>query len=239
MGASHCSQGRTWPERHDQERREDFEPPPAAHPVSTVPSTSLTPGRALWCVLRLADIFVDAGDGGEGREMDVRTRLEALSAAHLEGLLALIREVVGEAVPPDSTLVGMLSYHMGTGGKRLRALLPLAVADALEAQPAQLVPFGAACELLHNATLVHDDLQDGDEMRRDQEAVWKRYGAAQAINLGDAMLYLTLALVHRLQGAFGQEAMLRCERRVLRGDAAGDRRSGARVRAAGHRAAAA
>jgi len=94
----------------------------------------------------------------------------------------------------------MNRYHISTGGKRLRALLPLAVADALGEDPARLVPFAAACELLHNATLVHDDLQDGDTTRRGEETIWTRFGEAQAINLGDAMLYWTLALASRLDG---------------------------------------
>jgi geranylgeranyl pyrophosphate synthase len=48
---------------------------------------------------------------------------------------------------------------METGGKRLRALLPMLVAEALEEQPSKVLALGAACEMLHNATLVHDDLQ--------------------------------------------------------------------------------
>ena len=43
---------------------------------------------------------------------------------------------------------------------------------------------GAAVEVMHNATLVHDDIQDGDEYRRGRPTTWKRYGVAQAINIG-------------------------------------------------------
>lgn len=127
-------------------------------------------------------------------------RLEQLRGDYLEPILSLLDEVVVSGSPQNSTLVGMTRYHMETGGKRLRAVLPLAVADALGHDPSRLVPFGAACEILHNATLVHDDLQDGDRIRRGAETIWVKFGEARAINLGDAMLYYTLMLTRRLEG---------------------------------------
>lgn len=128
-------------------------------------------------------------------------RLEQLRDDHLEAILAQLDEVVVGGSPSGSTLVSMTRYHMKTGGKRLRAILPLAVADALGHDPGRLVPFGAACEILHNATLVHDDLQDGDRIRRGAETIWVKFGEARAINLGDAMLYYTLMLTRRLEGS--------------------------------------
>jgi hydroxymethylglutaryl-CoA reductase len=130
--------------------------------------------------------------------VQLRQRFESLKEAHLPAILELIEQLIQRGTPDGSTLCEMCIYHLRTGGKRLRALLPLMVADALGVDPDQLVPFGAACEMLHNATLVHDDLQDGDRTRRGQETVWSHYGTPQAINLGDAMFYYTLLLVHRL-----------------------------------------
>jgi len=130
---------------------------------------------------------------------EVRAHFRELREAHLPAILELIEQALRESTPDGSTLTQMCSYHMQTGGKRLRALLPLVVAEALGTDPTLLVPFGAACEMLHNATLVHDDLQDGDRMRRGLETVWQHFGTAQAINLGDAMFYYTLVLVSRLQ----------------------------------------
>jgi geranylgeranyl pyrophosphate synthase len=130
---------------------------------------------------------------------EARKRFVALGQSQVAPMLALLEEVVRGATDHDSSLVEMCSYHLGSGGKRLRAILPLSVADALGTDPARLLPFGAACEMLHNATLVHDDLQDGDTLRRGRETVWHRYGAPQAINLGDAMFYYTLLLLERLQ----------------------------------------
>lgn len=89
----------------------------------------------------------------------------------------------------------MMLAHLATGGKRLRARLAVAAVQALGGDGHAAVPWGAACELLHNASLVHDDLQDGDRVRRDRPAVWTVYGADQAINAGDLMLMLpTLAI---------------------------------------------
>lgn len=145
---------------------------------------------------------------------DVKRALEQLGAEHLPAILGLIEATVLDGAPEGSSLPGMTAYHMSTGGKRLRALLPLAVAEALGHPARDLVPFGAACELLHNATLVHDDLQDGDTIRRDKPTVWVEFGEARAINLGDAMLYYTLMLVDALDAPV--EARHRATNRVLR-----------------------
>ena len=83
----------------------------------------------------------------------------------------------------------MVRYQLSTGGKRLRALLPVVAAHNLGGRAADAVPLGVALELLHNASLIHDDCQDGDTLRRGAETVWARWGAAQAINAGDAMLF--------------------------------------------------
>ncbi len=112
-------------------------------------------------------------------------------------IVDLIDGVIRQAGLSETTLAQMVDYQLSTGGKRLRAVLPLMVAEALDLPPETVLPFGAACELIHNATLVHDDLQDGDRLRRGKEAVWVAYGQAEAINLGDALLYLApLCLKH-------------------------------------------
>lgn len=145
---------------------------------------------------------------------EIRAHFRELRETHLPAIIDLIERVLQQATPDGSTLTRMCLYHMQTGGKRLRALLPLVVAEALGADPATLIPFGAACEMLHNATLVHDDLQDGDRLRRGLETVWHHFGNAQAINLGDAMFYYTLELVHRLDLPIARREA--AARRVLR-----------------------
>jgi hydroxymethylglutaryl-CoA reductase len=135
---------------------------------------------------------------------DIRKRVETLRQCYLPQIMQLIEEVVRAASGSASNLVTLCDYHLSTGGKRLRAVLPLLVADTLGADPSRLAPFGAACEMLHNATLVHDDIQDGDRLRRGLETVWHRFGTAQAINLGDAMFYYTLLLIQRLDAPAAQ-----------------------------------
>jgi geranylgeranyl pyrophosphate synthase len=124
--------------------------------------------------------------------------LLSLRERHLQAVMDLIDDVVDEGPADGSALAEMCHYHMQTGGKRLRAVVPLAVAETLEADPEPVIPFAAACEMLHNATLVHDDLQDGDATRRGEPTIWKKFGLEHAVNLGDAMLYWPLLMLDRL-----------------------------------------
>lgn len=94
----------------------------------------------------------------------------------------------------DLTAV-VTAEHFATGGKRLRARLALAAVDALGADAHTALGWAAACEMLHNATLLHDDLQDGDRMRRGHPTAWVRHGMAQAINGGDLLLVLPFAVL--------------------------------------------
>lgn len=94
-------------------------------------------------------------------------------------------------------LGAIVQEHLFTGGKRLRAKLALASMDALGAPTEAAVGWAAACELLHNASLIHDDLQDSDPVRRGHFTVWVRHGQSQAINAGDLLLMLPyVALEH-------------------------------------------
>lgn len=96
----------------------------------------------------------------------------------------------------------MLLYHFGYGehgparpGKRLRPQLVMRVAQTEGAALDDALDAAAAVELLHNYSLVHDDIEDRDELRRGRRTLWNVYGIAQAINAGDAMCaitYLTL-----------------------------------------------
>ncbi len=92
----------------------------------------------------------------------------------------------------------MAAEHMLTGGKRLRARLALEAVRALGGDPHRAVPWAAACELIHNASLVHDDLQDGDKMRRGRPALWAVHGAHQAISVGDLLLMLPTVALSRM-----------------------------------------
>jgi geranylgeranyl diphosphate synthase type I len=89
----------------------------------------------------------------------------------------------------------MAVEHLSAGGKRIRARLALAAAEALGCPRTHVVAWAAAVELLHNGSLVHDDLQDGDQLRRGQPALWAKYGKTQAINAGDLLLMLPLLAI--------------------------------------------
>jgi len=84
----------------------------------------------------------------------------------------------------------MLNHHLSSVGKRLRARLALASVEALGGFRRDAIAWAAAVELLHNASLVHEDIQDGDRMRRGRPTLWVQNGPAQAINAGDTLLML-------------------------------------------------
>jgi geranylgeranyl diphosphate synthase, type I len=75
-------------------------------------------------------------------------------------------------------------------GKALRPALALLSARAAEAVPERGVPAAVAVELVHNFSLLHDDIMDGDEERRHRPTAWTVYGIGAAILAGDAMLAL-------------------------------------------------
>lgn len=97
------------------------------------------------------------------------------------------------AIVGDGVMFEAARYHMDTGGKRLRALIPPWICGNLGGDPALALDLGVAFELVHNGTLVHDDLQDGDVQRRGRPTVWSRFGMPQAVNVGTALLLLGLA----------------------------------------------
>lgn len=80
-----------------------------------------------------------------------------------------------------------LWYPISTGGKRIRPGLVLLVSDIADVPDELALDIAAGVELLHNFTLVHDDLIDGDELRRGEPTMWAKYGRGSAINLGDMM----------------------------------------------------
>lgn len=73
-------------------------------------------------------------------------------------------------------------------GKRLRPILCLATTEALAGKVEHALNFACAIELMHNFALVHDDIEDGDEVRRNRPCVWRHYGLAHGINIGDYLL---------------------------------------------------
>ena len=95
--------------------------------------------------------------------------------------------------PRLDRLGAIVGEHLATGGKRLRAKLALGACAAVGLPVEAAIPWAAACELLHNASLVHDDLQDGDTVRRGHPTTWAKHGMPQAVNAGDLLLMLPFA----------------------------------------------
>jgi geranylgeranyl diphosphate synthase type I len=116
--------------------------------------------------------------------------------ARLEAVEALMRQLA--AGDRFERLGAIVQEHLFTGGKRLRARVALESVAALGGSVDAGIAWAAACELLHNATLVHDDLQDGDSIRRGHFTVWVRHGRAQAVNAGDLMLMLPFVAVEHV-----------------------------------------
>jgi geranylgeranyl pyrophosphate synthase len=80
------------------------------------------------------------------------------------------------------------SYHLASGGQRVRARLALSSGKALGLSDDDAICIASCAELLHNASLIHDDLQDGQQFRRGVETVSAAYGRHIAICTGDLLL---------------------------------------------------
>lgn len=125
-------------------------------------------------------------------------------------LLTSLEDELHSAIETHSeSMIGeyysMMAYHLGwegegsgsdARGKRIRPLLVLLSCSAAGGDWQSALPAAASVELVHNFSLIHDDIQDNSPLRRGRETVWKRWGIAQAINAGDAMLTIAhLALL--------------------------------------------
>lgn len=107
--------------------------------------------------------------------------------------LEIVERTLDEVLPKPGGRPAVLSeamrYAVGTGGKRIRPLICLASAAAVGGRAEEARFPAAAIELLHNYTLIHDDLpaMDNDVERRGKPSVWAKYGEANAILAGDAL----------------------------------------------------
>jgi len=114
-----------------------------------------------------------------------------------DSLLPAVEHLMGAVVQGTDPAAVISLEHLNSGGKRLRARLALEMVGRLGSAPEKGIAWAAACELLHNATLVHDDLQDGDEVRRGVPTAWVTHGPAQAINAGDLLWMAPLMAIER------------------------------------------
>ncbi len=139
--------------------------------------------------------------------------LPAPFARYRGALHDALHSLLSDELPPGShpeELHRMLRYHLGwedaegravrsEGGKALRPTLCLLACEAAGGDWRAALPAAAALELIHNFSLVHDDIQDRDPERRHRPTVWSVWGEAQAINAGDALLAIGRLAVLRLE----------------------------------------
>lgn len=116
-----------------------------------------------------------------------------------------------ERLHPDTARIA--AYHLGwadpvgnpvagnDGGKMIRSTLALLSSSAGGSDPADGVPCAVALELVHNFSLLHDDIMDSDRIRRGRPAAWTIYGVGPAILTGDALLALAVSTLAERPGA--------------------------------------
>jgi geranylgeranyl diphosphate synthase, type I len=135
-----------------------------------------------------------------------------LTQKYYPELDATLRNIVN-TLPVDEPGFGvMLRYTMGwvdqddqpiqhLAGKRIRPILLLLCAEAAGGRWQDALPAAAAVELLHNFSLIHDDIQDDSLTRHGLPTVWKVWGRANAINAGDALFTLSYCALESLSNS--------------------------------------
>ncbi|MGW3423885.1 polyprenyl synthetase family protein [Streptomyces phaeochromogenes] len=167
---------------------------------------------------------------------------EVLSAPAADTVTETLAECRAATVPALRTVVEALhprlarisAYHLGWcrpdgtpadghAGKMLRAALAMLAARAFGASTASAVPGAVAAELVHNFSLLHDDLMDADELRRGRSTAWVVFGRGPAVLAGDALLSQALRVVTEVRGTAGQpatEVMTSAVDAIIQGQAA-------------------
>ena len=130
----------------------------------------------------------------------------------VDSLPASMRRIAGYHLgwwDPDGT------PDRGDGGKALRPALVLLAAEAVGGTSAGAVPAAVAVELVHNFSLLHDDVMDGDATRRHRPTAWTVYGVGPAILAGDALVTLAFDVLAASGHPFAQQGMRMLSTAVL------------------------
>lgn len=122
--------------------------------------------------------------------------LKAYLARKAQRINQSLEAVLKTADEPDRLLQAM-SYALLAGGKRIRPILCLAAAEAIDGDPQEVMPAACALEMIHAYSLIHDDLpaMDDDDIRRGQPTCHKAFDEATAILAGDALLTLAFQML--------------------------------------------
>jgi geranylgeranyl diphosphate synthase type I len=124
----------------------------------------------------------------------------------LAAVEAELESVLREVLPgPYAEVEAMVRHHFGweagaVPGKRVRPLLTLLCTAGAGGDWRRAVPVAASVELIHNFSLVHDDIEDSSKTRRGRPTVWSRWGVPQALNTGDVLFVAAHLACHRLVG---------------------------------------
>src|SRR5690554_6530616 len=187
-------------------------------------------------------ITIGAGAGACGKDFGMAASLDnTIYEPIVAAIDAEMRTIRAEQQPVAPLLWEIVDYQFGwdlpldaveerrrVAGKKIRSLLMALVAQAVGGDYAPVLPAAAALELLHNFTLIHDDVMDNSQERRHRLAVWTRWGMAQAINVGDGLYALANVAMARLlragvpatrvvraSEALSQACLWTCEGQVL------------------------
>ncbi len=135
------------------------------------------------------------------------------AAVHLDAFESYLERAV-ERLDGSSPVKAQVREHFAFDdpnakrGKRLRPRILLAVAETEGARAEEAFAAAAAVELLHNFSLVHDDIEDRDELRHGRTTLWARYGIPAAITAGDAMCALSYMTLLEGSRAFAAERVV-------------------------------
>lgn len=133
----------------------------------------------------------------------------------------LQKQVARLDAPRTRPYYQMLTYHMGwsgpgsgpeAAGKRIRPVMLLLACAAAGGAWQSALPAAAAAELVHNFSLIHDDIQDNSEKRRGRPTLWVDHGIAQAINAGDGMFVIAHLAITDLAASHPAETALQAAR---------------------------
>jgi geranylgeranyl diphosphate synthase type I len=137
--------------------------------------------------------------------------LDVFTQKFLAAVEGELQQLVNQYVPTvleSIELHSMLAYHMGwegpgagpeAQGKRIRPLLVMLTTASLGSPWQISLPAAAAVELIHNFSLIHDDIQDQGHLRRNRPTLWVKWGIPQAINAGDTMFTLAQLAILQLE----------------------------------------
>lgn len=129
---------------------------------------------------------------------------------------AIQKSIRSEISSDYAELRNLLDYQFGydqgakarRSGKRIRPLICLLAADATNGDWKRAVPAAASIEMIHNFTLIHDDIEDKSETRRGRPTLWKKVGEALAINAGDALYALAFTQISKLEANYSAEVYI-------------------------------